>query len=94
MTIIFDNNICTCIIEHHTCTRILRHITLLIRDASLLYGRLLNSDGDGGSVPKAKAPMVSMIKFTHNIMTAFNGGSNPNTALMNVTVSATTFTVS
>ena len=45
-------------------------------------------------MPRAKAPMVSMIKFTHSIITAFNGGSNPNTALIKVTVNATTFTVS
>ena len=31
--------------------------------------------GEGGSVPKARAPMVSIMRFTQSIITAFNGGS-------------------
>ena len=42
---------------------------LLIRLAFLLYGLLFNSSDEGGSVPSAKAPMVSMMRFTHNIIT-------------------------
>ena len=45
------------------------------------------------NLPSAKAPMVSIIKLTHNIITAFNGGSKPKTALIKVTVKATTLTV-
>lgn len=44
----------------------------------------------GGSVPSARAPIVSMMRLTQSIITAFRGGSYPLTALKNVMVSATT----
>ena len=43
---------------------------LLINDAFLLYGLRLSSSDEGGSVPRAKAPIVSIIRLTHNIITA------------------------
>jgi hypothetical protein len=42
---------------------------LLMSEAFLLYGLRLSSSEEGGSVPSARAPIVSMIKFTHNIIT-------------------------
>lgn len=62
----------------------------LMRDAWRLYGRRRSSASVGGSVPSARAPIVSMMRLTHSIMTAFRGGSYPLTALRKVSVSATT----
>lgn len=42
---------------------------LLMSDAFLLYGLRFNSSDEGGSVPRARAPIVSMIKFTQSIIT-------------------------
>mmetsp|Transcript_18408 Transcript_18408/g.28720 ORF Transcript_18408/g.28720 Transcript_18408/m.28720 type:complete len:400 (-) Transcript_18408:1503-2702(-) len=51
--------------------------------------------GVGVSVPRARAPIESMIRFTQSIITAFRGGSlKPATAPISVRVSATVFTVS
>ena len=66
---------------------------LLMRLAFLLYGRLLSSSDDGGSVPRARAPMVSMMRLTQSIITAFRGGSLPVSAVMKVRVRATALTV-
>ena len=42
---------------------------LLMRLAFLLYGLRLKSSDDGGSVPRARAPIVSMMRFTQSIIT-------------------------
>ena len=42
---------------------------LLMRLAFLLYGLRLRSSDDGGSVPSARAPIVSMMRFTQSIIT-------------------------
>ena len=42
---------------------------LLMRLAFLLYGLRLRSSDDGGSVPRARAPIVSMMRFTQSIIT-------------------------
>ena len=47
---------------------------LLMSEAFLLYGLRLSSSEEGGSVPSARAPIVSMIKFTHNIITEYKRG--------------------
>ena len=39
------------------------------------YGFLFNRDSVGGSVARARDAKVSMIRFTHNICTAFRGES-------------------
>jgi hypothetical protein len=70
------------------------HMGREINDAVLLYGFLSNKLHDGGSVPNASAPIVSIMRFTHNIMTALSGGLNPHTAPTNTMVKATMFTVS
>lgn len=44
------------------------------------YGFLLNRDSVGGSVARARDAKVSMIRFTHNICTAFRGESWGNAA--------------
>lgn len=44
---------------------ILRHIGLEIRLAERLYGFLRRHVGEGASVPKARAPNVSITKFTY-----------------------------
>mmetsp|Transcript_13899 Transcript_13899/g.38197 ORF Transcript_13899/g.38197 Transcript_13899/m.38197 type:complete len:326 (-) Transcript_13899:334-1311(-) len=75
-------------------TKMLRHIGRLIKLASRRYGRRSRSSRVGGSVPRARAPMVSMIRFTQSIMTAFSGGLYPARAERKVIVKATTFTVS
>mmetsp|Transcript_24507 Transcript_24507/g.42796 ORF Transcript_24507/g.42796 Transcript_24507/m.42796 type:complete len:240 (-) Transcript_24507:760-1479(-) len=73
----------------------LRHMMRFTRLALRLYGRRSSSSFPGSSVPRARAPMVSMIRFTQSIITAFRGGSlKPATAPISVRVSATVFTVS
>ena len=58
----------------HTHTHTHTHtMMLLIREAFLLYGLRLSSSEEGGSVPRARAPIVSMIKFTHSIITEGEG---------------------
>mmetsp|Transcript_6663 Transcript_6663/g.19752 ORF Transcript_6663/g.19752 Transcript_6663/m.19752 type:complete len:207 (-) Transcript_6663:2539-3159(-) len=74
--------------------RMFRHMGRLMRLASRLYGRRSRSSRVGGSVPRARAPMVSMMRFTQSIITALRGGLYPATADRKVMVSATTFTVS
>lgn len=39
------------------------------------YGFLFSRDSVGGSVARARDAKVSIIKFTHNICTAFRGES-------------------
>lgn len=39
------------------------------------YGFLFSRDSVGGSVARAREAKVSMIRFTHNICTAFRGES-------------------
>lgn len=46
---------------------ILLHISIVIRPSNREYGFLCKSYSLGGSVAKANAARVSMIKFTHNI---------------------------
>mmetsp|Transcript_10395 Transcript_10395/g.33012 ORF Transcript_10395/g.33012 Transcript_10395/m.33012 type:complete len:237 (-) Transcript_10395:1933-2643(-) len=48
----------------------------------------------GGSVASASAPSVSMMRLTHSIMTAFSGGSKPDTAPTKAMAMATTLTLS
>mmetsp|Transcript_7208 Transcript_7208/g.11282 ORF Transcript_7208/g.11282 Transcript_7208/m.11282 type:complete len:399 (-) Transcript_7208:127-1323(-) len=50
--------------------------------------------GVGVSVPRARAPIESMIRFTQSIITAFSGEPSPETAPTNTRIRATTFTVS
>jgi len=50
-------------------------IVLEIRGLLRPYGFLLSRDSVGGSVARARDAKVSMIKFTHNICTAFSGES-------------------
>jgi len=42
---------------------------------SFAYGYLFNISSDGGSVARANAPSVSIIKFTQSIWTALSGES-------------------
>ena len=49
------------------CKEILRHINGVIIYYLREYGILSRSYYDGGSVAKAKAAKVSIIKLTHNI---------------------------
>lgn len=50
-------------------------IVLEIRGLLRPYGFLFSRDSLGGSVARAREANVSIIKFTHNICTAFNGES-------------------
>ena len=70
------------------------HMVSEIKLASRLNGsRRRSLSWSGLSVPRAKAPKVSIIRLTHNIMTALRGGSSPLQAAIKVTVNATAFTV-
>ena len=69
------------------------HIELVIIGASLLHGFLNNISLIGGSVARASAAKVSIIRFTHSIYTAFNGDSFKITEPRNTMNIATTFTV-
>jgi len=62
-------------------------------EASLAYGYLVRISSAGGSVARAKAAKVSMIKLTQSIWTAFNGESLMITEPKNTMNMATTFTV-
>lgn len=50
-------------------------MVLEIRGLLRPYGFLFSSDSVGGSVARASDANVSMIRFTHNICTAFRGES-------------------
>lgn len=50
-------------------------MVLEIRGLLRPYGFLLSRDSVGGSVARARDANVSMIRFTHNICTAFRGES-------------------
>ena len=76
------------------CPAIFLAIVLEISALFLGYGFLFNKSGVGGSVASAKLANVSIIKFTHNICTAFNGESPVNVAPIKATTTATTLTVS
>ena len=49
---------------------IIFHIVIVIKGADLGSGRRLNTECEGGSVAKAKAANVSMIKLTQRSWTA------------------------
>mmetsp|Transcript_12191 Transcript_12191/g.19874 ORF Transcript_12191/g.19874 Transcript_12191/m.19874 type:complete len:420 (-) Transcript_12191:1465-2724(-) len=72
----------------------LRHMGLETRAASRLYGLRSSISSVGVSVPRARAPIESMIRFTQSIITAFSGEPSPETAPTNTRIRATTFTVS
>lgn len=61
--------------------------------ASLLYGFLNNISFTGGSVARASAAKVSMIRFTQSIYTAFRGDSFKMTDPRKTMNIATIFTV-
>lgn len=69
------------------------HMGALMRDESRRYGRRSSRAFVGGSVPSARAPMVSIIRLTQSIMTALRGGLYPDTAERKVIERATTLTV-
>lgn len=71
----------------------LRHIVALTIFSNLLTGCLSSSSGDGGSVARASAAKVSMIKLTHSIYTAVKGVSVKMIAPENTINRATRFTV-
>ncbi len=58
------------------------------------WGGLSNNSYDGGSVARAKAARVSIIRLTHNIWMTLSGESLKTVAPMNTMNSATAFTVS
>lgn len=70
------------------------HIKGVIIYSVLEYGILNKSSSDGGSVARAKAARVSMIKFTQSIWTGVNGDSLIKTAPKKAIKIATTLTVS
>jgi hypothetical protein len=51
------------------------HIFSVTIGLSFLYGYLLRISSAGGSVANARAPRVSIIKFTQSIYTALRGES-------------------
>ena len=66
-----------------------------VRILSVLeYGFSANKASLGGSVARARAAKVSMIRLTHNIYTDVNGESPLVTPPMNTINIATTLTVS
>ena len=70
---------------------------IIVREMSALfrpYGLRKSRSSVGCSVARANDANVSMIKFTHNICTAFRGLSFIIQAPRKATVTATTFTVS
>ena len=69
------------------------HIELVIIGASLFYGFLNKIWLIGGSVAKARAAKVSIIRLTQSIYTAFNGDSFNTTEPINTINIATIFTV-
>mmetsp|Transcript_20244 Transcript_20244/g.29271 ORF Transcript_20244/g.29271 Transcript_20244/m.29271 type:complete len:306 (-) Transcript_20244:198-1115(-) len=70
-------------------------MTRFTRLAFLLYGRRHKRAREGSSVPRARAPIVSMMRLTHSIITAFRIGSlNPMHAPIRLKIRATKFTVS
>mmetsp|Transcript_11501 Transcript_11501/g.28967 ORF Transcript_11501/g.28967 Transcript_11501/m.28967 type:complete len:308 (+) Transcript_11501:179-1102(+) len=73
---------------------IMRHIRRVMRGADRPYGGRLRSSGVGCSVARAKAAIVSMIRFTHRSCTAFNGLLPLEIAPMNAIATAATLTVS
>mmetsp|Transcript_4308 Transcript_4308/g.10425 ORF Transcript_4308/g.10425 Transcript_4308/m.10425 type:complete len:364 (+) Transcript_4308:2245-3336(+) len=76
-------------------THMFLHISLLTRGAARPKGLRCIRSGGGGSVARAKAPMLSMIMLTHRRGTAARGSSEmPAHADMKLRLTATTFTTS
>ena len=69
------------------------HIVAFTIFSKRLTGCLSNSWSLGGSVANANAAKVSIIRLTHNICTAVNGGSDKIKAPANTMNKATKLTV-
>ena len=72
----------------------LRHITGVTIFSVRLYGGSSRISAEGGSVARANAPHVSIIKLTQSIYTEVRGGSETTTPPRNTINMATQFTVS
>lgn len=72
---------------------ILRHIVAFTIFSKRLTGYLSSKASLGGSVARAKAAKVSIIKFTQSICTAVRGGSSKIIAPAKTINNATRFTV-
>lgn len=57
------------------CPKMFFVMVLEMRGLLRPYGLLFSKDSVGGSVARARDAKVSMIRFTHNICTAFRGES-------------------
>lgn len=69
------------------------HINGVMIFSFLEYGILNNKSSDGGSVARANAARVSIIKLTQSIWTGVNGDSLMRTAPKKAIKIATTLTV-
>ena len=70
------------------------HIMLVISGSVRPIGGFVINSLMGFSVARARAPNVSIIRFTHNNWTAVNGTSPAKTAATKLIIRAATFTVS